>query len=864
MMTSFNFLLLAAPLLFGGDDDHAAKHAYEFDEHRIETEYQSGSLLIRGAMVHSALEPARLADVLVIDGDIVAIGRGLEVDRDLPTIDAAGLHLAPGVVDTHSHMAIERGVNEGTLSITADCDISDVINADDIKLYRALSGGVTTIQCLHGSANAIGGQSEVLKLRWRKPAKELRFEGAPRGIKFALGENPKRSNWGRAGNRFPATRMGIESLFARAFTRAEEYNADWSGYREALARGEDPTPPRRDLRLDALAGILDGSILVHSHCYRQDEILMLLRMGEQFGFKIRTLQHVLEGYQVAWEILQHGAMTSTFSDWWAYKVEAYDAIPQNAAFLDEVGVVSTINSDDNEMVRRLYHEAAKSVRYAQMDPVAALRLVTLNGAIQLGIDDRVGSIEVGKDADLVLLDGDPLSAFAKVQKTFVDGKLEFARRDAFGFDAEPLAVRSIEGAERQWPEIWDANKASTALVGGTIHTATGEVLESGTLVMQDGRIVALAEAVSLPDTARAIDVTGKHLWPGMIAMNTSLGLREIGAVRSTIDQGEIGGNQPDIRATASLHPDSAHIPVTRTDGITRAQSAPGGRGPMRGQSAVIRLAGDTWEEMVVVDRDTLHVSFPTLSNREKDPAEPGDVKAMRKLLDEARQYHRRVEESAKSGRRGPAFDPRLAALAPYALGQRPVALHVNNAQTILLAIKFAAEEELDAVLYGCREAWKVAERIAESGLPVVLGPIQSLPTSQFDPYDVGYAQPAILARAGVHFCIQAADQENTRHLPFHAGISVAFGLPEEEALRSVTLYPAQILGLEDQLGSLAVGKLADVVVTEGHMLEPSGRVTNIWIDGREQDVRNRQTRLWGQYADRFERVRAASAGDPGQ
>ncbi|MEX1025284.1 MAG: amidohydrolase family protein [Planctomycetota bacterium] len=850
-------LILALALVGAFTTLHAegedSKHAFEFEAHR-EHAPGSGNILIRGATVHSAVAPARLADVLVLEGRIVAIGSDLQAAPNVTVIDGAGKHLAPGVVDTHSHMAIERGINESSLSITADCDISDVINADDPTIYRALAGGVTTIQCLHGSANAIGGQSEVLKLRWRVTADELRFEGAPRGVKFALGENPKRSNGGRRSSRFPATRMGIESLFARAFARAEEYDADWTRYREAVQRGEDPAPPRRDVRLDALSGILDGSILVHSHCYRQDEILMLLRMAEQFGFQIRTLQHVLEGYKVAWEILEHGAMTSTFSDWWAYKVEAYDAVPQNAAFLDSVGVVSTINSDDDEMVRRLYHEAAKSIRYADMDPVAALRLVTLNGAKQLGVDDRVGSIEVGKDADLVLLDGPPLSVFAKVLTTFVDGKVEFQRRDAFGFDDEPLAARSIQEAEKA-SMLFDPTRPSVALVGATIHTATDGTLRDALLVVQDGRIAELGTDLAVPELAEVVELHGKHLWPGMIALNTSLGLREIGAVRSTIDVGEIGGNQPDLRVTAALHPDSAHIPVTRTDGVTRAQSAPSGRGPMLGQSAVIRLTGDTWEEMVVVDRDALHVRFPTLSNRAEDPAESGDIKVLKKLLEEARQYRRRVDESLASGLRAPAFDPRLDALAPYALGERPVALHADNAQTILLALKFQEEEQLDAVLYGGREAWKVADRLAEVDMPVVLGPIQSSPTSTLDPYDSSFAAPAVLHRAGVRFCIQANDEENTRHLPFNAGIAVAFGLPEEEALRAVTYYPAEILGLEDDLGSLRVGKIADLVATEGHLLEPGGRVTHVWIDGRPQDVGNRQTELWRRYEERFGRMR---------
>ena len=344
-MNLLTFLLFALGSAAGGDEAKSAfEHPSELDADRVPTLDASHGALVRGVTIHSAVAPAFVGDVLVLDGDIAAIGDDLKAPEGVLVVDGHGKHLAPGVIDTHSHMAIDGGVNEGTLSITAECDISDVTDPDDLSLYRALAGGVTTIQCLHGSANAIGGRSEVLKLRWKRRADELRFPGAPQGIKFALGENPKRSNFG-PGERYPATRPGVESVFLRAFKRAQEYQGEWKIYADARARGEDAMAPRRDVRLEVLSGILDGDVKVHSHCYRSDEILMLLRTAETFGFRVQTLQHVLEGYKIAYEIAQHGAGTSTFSDWWSYKVEAYDAIPQNAALLDEAGVVSTLNSD---------------------------------------------------------------------------------------------------------------------------------------------------------------------------------------------------------------------------------------------------------------------------------------------------------------------------------------------------------------------------------------------------------------------------------------------------------------------------------------------------------------------------------------
>ena len=897
--------LLCAPLLAGDD------HPFETDALREPSLVTGGSAVVRNATVHTAVGPAFVGTVVVSDGKITAVVEG-DGDVSVPDgaleIDAGGMHLAPGVVDTHSHIAIERGVNEGTVSISADVTIEDCVNADDLSIYRALAGGVTTIRQLHGSANAIGGRDSVIKLKWKENAQALRFPGAERGIKFALGENPKRSNsFGRRApgeSRYPATRMGVESIYYRAFERAKEYRAEWEAYGAAKAAGEDPAAPRRDVRLAVLVDILEQDVIVHSHCYRADEILMLIRASQHFGFRIGTLQHVLEGYKVAHEMAEAGVPGSTFPDWWAYKVEAYDAIPHGAALMAEAGVLSSINSDSGEMMRRLYEEAAKSVRYAGMDRVEALKLVTLNGALQLGIDDRVGSIEVGKDADLVLLNGDPLSSLSRVAWTMVDGEIEFQRRDAFGLDSEPPAVAEIDEPDLEVPV---AAGAAVALVGGTIHTVTNGTIEGGTLLLRGDRIIALGTEVEVPWDAQVIDVSGQHVWPGMISLNSQTGLHEIGAVRSTNDTSEAGGDQPDLRVSASLNADSAHIGVTRHNGITRAQTAPQGGGPIRGQSSVVRLVGDTWEEMLTVDRDMLQISFPSSSRgrfrpfdghecdeicgHERERADcmtsgappqtppqrrPGQrrpdaegerdetqenerVGELRKLFDEARTYGRLRDAAAAGGPAPPSYDPRLEALVPYARGEKPVGLHASDAQTILFAVKFAREENLDAVIYGGRDAWKVVDVLAEAQIPVVVGPVWSTPRSSYDPYDAPFAGAAVLARAGVPFAIMTADSNNERNLAFHAAKAAAFGLPVEEAVRAVTYYPARILGIDDRFGSLRPGKVADVIVTDGHLLEIDAPLTHLFIDGREIDLgADKHSRLYERYRARMLRLRTES------
>ncbi len=412
-------------------------------------------LAITNARVYTVSgETIENGTVVVADGKIAAVGSDVEVPSNAVIVDAAGGSLIPGIIDAHSHIAIEGGVNEGSLAVTAMVTVEDVINPDDVGIYRALAGGVTAVNLLHGSANPIGGGNAVLKLRWGQDAAGLRLAGARPGIKFALGENPKRSRGSRPGvpPRYPATRMGVMDVISGAFQEARDYRQEWAEYELAVAAKQKPMPPRRDFKFERLAEILEGERWVHAHSYRADEILQLMRVAEEFGFKIRTLQHVLEGYKVADEIAAHGAGASTFSDWWGYKAEAYDAIPHNAALMTERGVFVSINSDSGEEMRHLNQEAAKAMKWGGLDEIQALKLVTWNPAEQLGVEDRVGSIEVGKDADLVLYDGPPMSVFSVVQKTFVDGDLYFDR------DADAERQATID-AIRQKLEPEDGEKA---------------------------------------------------------------------------------------------------------------------------------------------------------------------------------------------------------------------------------------------------------------------------------------------------------------------------------------------------------------------------------------------------------------------
>ncbi|HLJ44949.1 MAG TPA: amidohydrolase family protein [Bryobacteraceae bacterium] len=416
--------------------------------------YAAAPILIQNATILTVTKGTYKGSVLIRDGKIAEVGEKVTAPAGATIVDGTGKYVMPGIIDCHSHIASDA-INEGSVSVSSMVGIPDTINPDDIDIYRALAGGVTTANILHGSANSIGGKTIVLKMRWGKDAHDMIFQGALPGIKFALGENPK-----RAGNptgqrinatlRYPATRMGVEDVIREAFQDAKIYQQEWKDYNAKVARGESAVPPRRDERLEPLVEVLEGKRLVHAHCYRQDEILMLLKVGDEFGFKIRTLQHVLEGYKVAKEIADHGTGASTFSDWWAYKLEAFDAIPYNAAIMTRKGVIVSLNSDDAQLMRHLNDEAAKTMKYGGLTEDEALALITINPAKQLMIDNKVGSIEVGKDADLAIYDEHPLSNYAKVDKVFIDGELYFDRdKDIAGRPAKEADKEKLLEKEKQ-------------------------------------------------------------------------------------------------------------------------------------------------------------------------------------------------------------------------------------------------------------------------------------------------------------------------------------------------------------------------------------------------------------------------------
>ena len=852
--------------------------------------------------------------VLVRGGRIAEVGADVAVPRDATVVDASGRFVSPGIIDAHSHIAADS-INEGGTTVSAMTGIEDVFDPTDIDIYRDLAGGVTTANVLHGSANPIGGKNFVMKLRWGGTRTEdYRFAGALPGIKFALGENPKDMQPGRQGaRRYPTSRMGVEFVIRDAFTRAKAYQADWKAYEARKAENPDAIPPRRDLQLEPLVEVLEGRRLVHAHCYRADEILMMLRLAEEIGFRIATLQHVLEGYKVAKEIAAHGAGASTFADWWGYKVEATGATPWNAALMTRKGVLVSVNSDSAEHARRLNTEAAKAIKWGGLTDDEALALVTINPARQLRVAERVGSVEVGKDADLVVWNRHPLSSYAVADQVYIDGTLYYdraneerrvaelqQRKDAL-LKAEKDDVQRTkdegkkdegkkdEGEKDEGEKKPPARPAVPptagngsnghghttngtsgqavaravlpetpviAIVNARIHPVTAATIERGAIVLRNGRIEALGVDVKAPAGARVIDAAGADVYPGFVDPTTSLGLDEPGP-RGFADTAESVEFNPHLRTRMAFHPDSDAIPVARSNGVTTVGVAPTG-GVLGGELAVMDLDGWTWEEATLKPSAGITFQFPSLTpprrfgqeaEREQSYADLKKARdrklaAVADLLARARAYGRTPPANKR-------VDWVLAALVPVVERDAPLFVTANQEADIREAVAFADRERVRIVVEGGAEAWRVASLLAEKHVPVVFGPVLQLPTRQDDHHAATYRAPAMLADAGVQFALSGGtDATNVRLLPYQAARSVAWGLARDRALRAITIDAAAILGVDHEVGSLEVGKRANLFISRGDALEVRTEVTHVFIQGRDVGVDNVHKRLYERHATR--------------
>ncbi len=810
-----------------------------------------GDVLLRGGTVLTVTQGTHEnTDILVVDGRIRAIGRGLEAPEDATVLDLRGYWVAPGLIDPHSHLAV-TGINEGSQSISSEVRQADVVNHTQLGIHRALAGGVTTIHTMHGSANTMGGQNAVLKLRYNTSPREMLVTSGPRIVKFALGENVTRS---RSRPRYPNSRMGVESVFRHAFNAAIEYQREWGEYAEKYAESVVSEIPRLDLRLEAISEIMAGDIWVHSHCYRGDEMLRLLAVAEDYGFRIGTLQHVLEGYRVAPEMYNHGVGGSTFSDWWSYKKEAYDAIPYNASMMMRAGIVTSLNSDSAEVIRHLNLEAGKMLRFGGLTADEAMRLITINPAIQIGLDRRIGSIEVGKDGDFAVYTGHPLDTFSKNVMTLIEGDVYFAY-PGYAFDgtqpvpardAVPAPPRGVLGLEKL------AGAKTYAITGATVHPVSADAIENGTVIISGGKIEAVGAGIDVPADATVIDASGLHVYPGLINAASQLGLVEISGIAQTVDARELAEFQPDLRTMSAVNPHSEHIPVSLCEGVTTTHVIPSG-GIISGRSALIQLSGWTMPELLRDGETGLVMDLPSLPTTLDKEDRKKRIDEHRERVEDTEAFMRLAQHYAKVKATSEvplATDIRLNAMVPYVRGEKTVFFRADTYKRILEAVNFAEVFGLKAAILGGGEAWKCAELLAEKEIPVIVTDVFTIPRSRFERFDAFYTNAAKLEDAGVLFCIATDGVQFARQLPIHAGFAVAHGLPEDAGLRSITIDAAKILGVDDEIGSLEVGKVADVIITTGNPMQAGTRTVGTFLAGRPVELSSLHERSYERFTAR--------------
>lgn len=860
MKTKFTILCLSA-LAAPGYSQTAPPAALpiETEADRMPKVHTGGNCIIRHGRVipvHGA--PIDDCDILVTKGKIVRIGKGLDAPAGYTVIDAAGKIVTPGIIDAHSHRG-EADTNEWTDSIVAETQIRDVLNPDQEGLWYDVAAGITSGLTLHGSSDSIGGQSIVIKHKWHRNPQEIVFHDAPRMIKFALGENVTQKNNGSQ-TRFPQSRMGVEATMRRGFDDAKAYKKMWADYK-AHPSG---LPPRRDLRLETLADILDRKIWVQCHSYKQSEMLMLVRLSQEYGFKIGAMQHALESYKIAPELAEGHIPVSMFSSAWAYKLEVIDAIPMGVAICLQAGVLASINTDTFSGMPPLLQDAAKQMRYG-ISEADALKTVTLNPAKQLGIDKYAGTLEEGKDADIAIWDGHPLSIYSRCAMTLVDGEVEFARRDAFGvnklstlrYSVKPSNLTADLKPLPQWSNTY-------AIVGGTVHMVSGPEITDGRVIIKGEKIVAVGgNTLDIPRDATVIDAKGKQVYPGLIAVGTNLGLNEMGLVQQSVDDHEGGPFNADLDTLIAFNPDSIKVPIARSWGITSAYILHGG--PMiAGQGSVVDLAGYNREQMAISKKSALEVNMPSPpppAAKEFMPPEAyekqvGEVKERRLAIRDQFELAQAYWESRKAG--GVATDSRYEAYIPYLQGAKPVFIHADSEDAIKEVLSLGKQFKLKVVIVGGAEAWKVTKELVAADVPVVYGapaitnPSGTVqPASEMDPYDSPLVAPTLMRRDGVKFCIAGGESSDVQDLAWRAGWLCAYGLPHDAAIRAITLDAAKIAGVGDQVGSLEPGKRANIMITDGDPLEFTTQVENVFIGGKPVSLSNHFTQLYRKFLRRI-------------
>lgn len=821
-------------------------------------------LLIQGAMLYPMNgNKTAIKDLLLINGKIADIGSNITAPEGTTIINGKGWHIMPGIIDAHSHLALDS-INEGNVTISAECQIQDMIRPQSIGIWRAAAGGTAIVLSLHGSANPIGGQAATWQMDyWEPEISKLVIKEAPKNVKFALGENVKQSNWSSAwGKRFPNSRVGVEAVYQRAFTAAQDYRKKQSLAQEGLWESFNT-----DVRLEALSNILENKIHIQCHSYRADELLMFLNVCEEYGIKSPTFQHVLEGYKVAPELSTAGAMASTFSDWWAYKYEVQDAIPWNVEIMHKAGVIVSINSDSDEMIRRLNTEAAKAMLYGGLSYEDAMATCTINSAKQLRIEHIVGSLEIGKDATISVFDGPPLSNFSRCLLTLSKGKVLYeasphidSRWQSYSKNIKKFISKNSSKSKEETSPITKKQdpkllKKFTKIGDGLSYYIKNAVIHSGrekpfkgNLLIEDGIIKRISKGIEttpIKANLNVIDAKSKSLYPGFINTLDRTGLVEIESLRATDDSFEIGNNQADLKVSVAIHADSKHHHITRMTGTAYVLTPPGA-GRFRGQGALIQLAGTTTEDVVIKDHG-MFLTFPRTKkfNQKDGPKKNEAIEELNEWIEACLNYEK---EKMVINR-----NTKIEALIPYLTGKLPLYIEANDAPTLMAAQEWVKEHNLKAVYVSAKEAYKIAGYLGANNAEILFGPVHSLPgRSPQEAFDHPFRSPSLLESAGCKVALFTNDINVTRNLPFQAATAEAWKVDDSfSAINSISLRAAEILDLDAYIGSIEEGKVATFFLCEGNPLENGMPIEEMFIGGKKVLLESHQSQLRDRYLQRL-------------
>jgi imidazolonepropionase-like amidohydrolase len=826
-------------------------------------------LALRGVRVLTAAGAPIESGVLVIHkGQIVAVGPASEVSIPERAVvrDLAGKTVIPGLVDTHSHIGIyprpsvpaHGDGNEMSGPVQPGLRALDAVFPDDPGIRMAQAGGVTTANIMPGSSNAIGGQTLYVKLRG-KTVEEMRLADGPvlGGLKMANGENPK--GYGRRGNQAPVTRMKIAALQREQFAKARDYQKKWAGYREARAAGKDVPAPDTDLSLEPLVEVLERKRTVHFHCHRADDILTAARLAEEFGFEL-VLQHATEAYRVADELARRKLPVSlTLVDSPGGKLETAGLIEENAALLEKAGVPVAINTDDSITESRFFLRTGAIAVRGGMSEDAALKALTINPARMLHLDGRLGSLEKGKDADLVVLSGPPFSIYTQVLETYIDGRRVFdrSRPKDWAYQAGGFALADVERLPKQPPpaQALDGRAARVDLSGlangkraaekperlavfaGRIHPVGAAPIIDGAVLVEGGKIryVGPRNGLQVPEGTAVL--TAREVTPGLVDAYTVVGTSGKLNVAADQDQDETSDpNQADLRVLDAFNPNEPLLQFLRENGVTVVHALPGRANVIAGQSGVFRTHGRTAEEMAVRFPAGLLVNLgeiPKQSYPGKVTTRMGTAGLLRTAFSQAQDYARKRRE-AKDDDKKPARNLKLEGLEPALSGKVPVYFSAHRADDLATGLRLAEEFKLKAVLDLATEGYLIADRIAAAGVPVVVHPTMQR-VGSMETFHGHLGNAAALADRNIPVAIGTAFEgyvPKTRVLRHEAAMAMVNGLGFERALRAVTLDAAKTLGVDDSFGSIEAGKIADLVLYDGDPFEHATHVTHTVLGGR--------------------------------